>query len=299
MKQILFYSLLGSLCAVHANALEYLGACDASAGVSIDADRFVIANDEDNLLRIYSLQKGGEALVLKDVGLGLGKKEEADLEGAAKVGDLIFWIGSHGANKNGKLRPSRHVFFATNAQLQMQGNVVHNLVEKMDDVVSADLQTANGLAPELQGALNIEGLASGPDGTIWIGFRNPVDEKGALVVPLKNPRDVVRGISPEFGTPLRLPLQGLGIRSMEWNPVEKQFWIVAGSFDDAGVFKLFRWNGTPTDVPHALNISIPKGFRPEGLFFLNDQAILISDDGGKKCNTDHPAFRTMQIQARN
>ena len=41
------------------------------------------------------------------------KEPEADLEGATRIGDDIYWITSHGQNKNGKNRPSRHRLFAT------------------------------------------------------------------------------------------------------------------------------------------------------------------------------------------
>lgn len=39
---------------VHAQAVTlYHGMCDASAAVALDADNFVVANDEDNSLRIF------------------------------------------------------------------------------------------------------------------------------------------------------------------------------------------------------------------------------------------------------
>jgi hypothetical protein len=37
----------------------YLGMCDASAAVSLNAELFVVANDEDNALRVYRRQPGG------------------------------------------------------------------------------------------------------------------------------------------------------------------------------------------------------------------------------------------------
>ena len=38
---------------------------------------------------------------------------EADIEGAARVDNRIYWITSHGRNKDGKERPSRYALFAT------------------------------------------------------------------------------------------------------------------------------------------------------------------------------------------
>ena len=36
----------------------YRGMCDASAAVSLNADLFAVANDEDNILRVYHRQPG-------------------------------------------------------------------------------------------------------------------------------------------------------------------------------------------------------------------------------------------------
>ena len=33
---------------------------------------------------------------------------EADIEGATRVQDRVYWITSHGANNDGEVRPSRH-----------------------------------------------------------------------------------------------------------------------------------------------------------------------------------------------
>ncbi|WEF34392.1 hypothetical protein [Pseudoduganella chitinolytica] len=82
----------------------YRGICDASAAVALDADRFVVADDEVSVLKIYRFDTPGLPLPGEDVDLHafLGGKEEADLEGGALVGDTAYWIGSHGADGDGK-----------------------------------------------------------------------------------------------------------------------------------------------------------------------------------------------------
>ena len=62
------------------------GACDASGAVGIDSRRFLLADDEDNVLRVYDAERGGKPLFEADFSgeLGLmGKKrgKEADIEG--------------------------------------------------------------------------------------------------------------------------------------------------------------------------------------------------------------------------
>src|SRR6185503_14411051 len=83
----------------------YRGMCDASAAVSLNADLFAVANDEDNVLRVYHCQPGGLPAFSFDMTsfLRIGKKHpEADIEGSATIGDRVYWITSHGRNAKGK-----------------------------------------------------------------------------------------------------------------------------------------------------------------------------------------------------
>src|SRR5260221_3235068 len=94
----------------------YYGMCDASAAVALNKDLFAVANDEDNSIRVYRTHEPG--LPVRSFNLSLflgveGKRLESDLEGAAWLGDRIFWITSHGRNHEGKYRRNRHYFFAT------------------------------------------------------------------------------------------------------------------------------------------------------------------------------------------
>src|SRR6266487_4577974 len=96
--------------------ITYRGMCDASAAVSLTTNLFIVANDEDNILRVYRRHPGGLPVLSIDLNAFLrvaGKSTEADLEGAARVGDRIYWISSHGRNAKGRLSPNRQRFFAT------------------------------------------------------------------------------------------------------------------------------------------------------------------------------------------
>src|SRR4030095_7064440 len=71
-------------------ATIFTGCCDASAAVAVDDQHFVVADDEDKILRVYR-REGGGAVIQIDLGSFLGsKKEEADLEGGAMVGDMVY-----------------------------------------------------------------------------------------------------------------------------------------------------------------------------------------------------------------
>src|SRR5690349_1982196 len=94
----------------------FTGTADASAAVALDADRFVVGSDEDSLLRVYRRSAPGKPVEIIDISrfLQLTKKSpETDIEAAARIGDRIYWITSHGENISGKDRPNRHRFFAT------------------------------------------------------------------------------------------------------------------------------------------------------------------------------------------
>src|SRR5215211_1026049 len=79
--------------------LVFTGMCDASAAAAIGPEHLVVADDEENLLRVYR-RSGGEPVMNVDLRkyLSAGRGDEADLEGAAAMGNLVFWIGSHGRN---------------------------------------------------------------------------------------------------------------------------------------------------------------------------------------------------------
>ena len=51
------------------------------------------------------------------------KKPESDLEGAANLADRIYWITSHGRNREGEARESRHRFFATTYHVNASGRI--------------------------------------------------------------------------------------------------------------------------------------------------------------------------------
>src|SRR5262245_16595745 len=222
------------------------GAVDGSAGANVGGGFFVAATDENNKLRLYEVN-GGPLRKTLDLGidaavksaLGLKKVKECDLEAAAKMGDLIFWIGSHGRDKDAKKRKERQVLLATkltgvgkHAKLKIAGRVYTQLIEDLlkDSALSSfHLAKAATLGPNDEGGLNIESLAA-DHGKLWIGFRNPQSEgKEALLVPVLNPTKMIkRGVHAKLGDPVLLNLNGLGVRDMV--AFNDGFLIIAGDF---------------------------------------------------------------------
>lgn len=303
--------------AMAGETLHYPGMCDASAAVAIDRTRFVVASDEDNILRIYDKDKPGPAreidlddfLTAPDPGTD-GK--ESDLEGAARVGNRIYWISSHGRNTEAKKRPKRHRLFATD--IVMKGDVpsLNTVGKPYTDLLSAltqpglaslGLKEAAKLAPE-EGGLNIEGLAAMPDGRLLIALRSPVPAPGAIVVPLENPADVIDGKAATLGRPVMLNLDGRGIRSLDYVEARKDYLIVAGPPGPTGAFALYRWSGQADQAPEKLR---DLAGQPEALFLYPDDANtlhLLSDDGdepvgGTRCkdaDRSRQSFRAYTVK---
>ena len=113
----LFFFLINMSLNLFSNSEYYYGACDASATVLLDENMILVADDEDNLLRLYSIKRKGLPIktfpLNKFLGLTKSSHPEADIEACTRVGNLIYWITSHGRSKKGKWRNSRYRLFAT------------------------------------------------------------------------------------------------------------------------------------------------------------------------------------------
>src|SRR4030088_2007076 len=73
--------------------VEYPGMCDPSAAQAISDSLFIVASDEDNVLRVYARDNPG-APQRFDLNSFLKPDEdhpEADIEGVTQIGELIFW----------------------------------------------------------------------------------------------------------------------------------------------------------------------------------------------------------------
>lgn len=276
----------------------YRDACDASAAVLAPAGLIVVADDESNVLRVFDTAKPGRPVSSYNLSKHLDAVDaEADIEGAARLGDRVYWITSHGRNSKGKRKPERHRLFATRvtagsdgARIEPVGGAFADLAKtlaadpRFKALGLADAVGGEGsdpdLAPEKDG-LNIEGLAATADGAqLLIALRNPRREGKALIVPLRNPGAVVElGARPDFGDPVRLDLGGLGIRSIEYCEACEAHLIVAGSHTDGANFALHLWKeGSRPERVQTLS-----GLTPEALVIdeAGRRALLLSDDGDK------------------
>ncbi len=275
------------------------GASDASTALAIDADWMFVADDENQLLRLYSrtnsgLYQGGfdftAALALTDIDGGAPR--EVDIEASTRIGNRLFWLGSHGNQATGSNnpRPNRRRVFATEltgsgdtAALSYSGRYDHLLTDLIawDDANGHGLgaaalglaaASAPNVSPEIASGLNMEALTIAPDGTTaLLAFRAPrlptPTRTQALVIPVLQFDTLVTGAAPgsrppgsaAFGTPIFLDLGGRAIRSLERNGFS-DYVIAAGPSGAADLpaldFRLFRWSGDPGNAPVLLSTDL-------------------------------------------
>lgn len=280
---------------------RHMGTCDASAAIAIGTDHFVVANDEDNVLKVYQAEASGELVHgidgrdLNDYFDNNPEKMEVDIEAGSKLGKITYWITSHGADAKGKKRKERHQFFGSKLvekdgkkKFKQVGHSYTKLFKAMLKDPGLDrfaLKAAGKLPPKEAGGFNIEGLATMPSEELLIGFRNPIPYGKALLLPLKNPKELIKNkkAKPVFGKAITLDLNGLGIRSIEYWEGQKRFIIIAGAYDGSDSFSMYQWSGIPQENPQPLEIiGIPEGFRTESVLFypeFPDRLQLLSDDG--------------------
>lgn len=306
--------------------LTFRGTADASAAVFVDPNHFVISNDESNLLRIYRINQTDKPRCVLDLNAFLWtdkKFPEADIEAAAKAGDRIYWITSHGRNKDGKIRSSRYRFFAVQIRPTADGTDAPGLIplgrpcntlinQFLADPAAANLHLDRAvqfnaklskkdeekLAPKRKG-LNIEAMTWLPEQrSLLIGLRNPLfkpDAKTpaqAIAFELLNPEEVIEGKKARFGSVLLWDLGNRGLRGMEYDPFRRVHYILAGPIDSEIPCALFAWDGHFEHKP-ALVFEWPKTdppFTPEGIaLHPSGQTLwIISDDGTFEVPVESP-----------
>jgi hypothetical protein len=118
---------------------------------------------------------------------------------------------------------------------------------------------------------------------LLIGFRNPIPQGKALLVPLLNADELIQGRPAKFGEPMLLDLGGYGIRSIGRD--KDAYLIIAGSHNADGESRAYAWAGGTNAPVHMSGIRFP-GLNPEGLAYSTAEGrtefFVLSDDGTLK-----------------
>jgi len=299
--------------------VTFEGACDASGAVPVDERHFAVADDEDNVIRIYDALAGGKPVRRSNLSkqLALDRKgAESDIEAATSLDGHAYWLSSHGRNSHGEADANRSLLITTDlpaldSKLEVRGRVYRQLLEDLEQspqLKAYDLEHAAELAPKAPGGLNLEGLTATPEGTLLIGFRSPLPHAKALLVPLLNPAVLEEETGRVvLGAPIELDLGGLGVRSLSfWRG---SYLIAAGPAAEEGPVRLYRWPG-PGSLPSLAAEAVFEDTHPEAFFTAegNDEILVLSDDGGrqirgKSCKKldqkKHKRFRGLWLRLPN
>jgi hypothetical protein len=300
---------------------------DASTAMPIDANYMFVGDDENQILRIFSRSNSGPALVEFNMNPFLdlrdlyedGRPREVDIEGTTRVGNRIFWLGSHSHSRDAELVTNRARVFGTDVTFAGTNSTV-SYVGRYDflklDLLNWDTTNGHGRGSNYFGlaassatgvdpkspdgsGFNFEGLAMAPGSTniAYLAFRAPLvpptNRVHALIIPVTNFTTVAVSDSPvagvaRFGAPIELNLGGRAIRSIEGGP--NGFMLVAGPPGVAtglspSDFRLFTWNGLANGAPQERAVSLtnmlPEAIveLPPGPWTGSSRVQLVSDNG--------------------
>ncbi|MFD0745932.1 hypothetical protein ACFQ1L_31925 [Phytohabitans flavus] len=272
--QVQYYA---SLAVASPTATYYYGDADASAAVDAGDGYILVADDEHEIIKLYKAGQSGNPVKEYDFAAVPGGRE-LDIESAARVGDLVYWIGSYGNNRDGESRVERQTTFTTtvtgsgaNTELTLASVLPATPSSLFSALLAWDSGNGHGLGanrlkfvagarsgvqPNPPNGFNIEGFAFAPGSTstAYLSFRAPsitVDgTERALIVPVTNFDTLVAGTAPQpqFGAPILLDLGGRTIRDIRKN-AHDEYLISAGPGLGNDTWALYMWNGDPAAAP--------------------------------------------------
>jgi uncharacterized repeat protein (TIGR02543 family) len=272
----------------------HTGASDASGASAVDSNYMFVADDESNVIRLYSRRHSGKELYALDVEDAVGASSECDLEGSSasvkfNAGKRLYWIGSLGNNKSGDLKPDRNKVIATEVSgdssdatltVKSYSNQFRNALISWGNAQGWNFtaSSASGMIPKRIDGFNVEGLSITQGGdTAYIGFRAPcvpvkgtaptaANRKYAIIAPVTNFETILNGngnvsTTPLTGEPILFDLDGLGIRSLE-RTGNGNYLIVAGLYTGGGSPAVYLWDGVvpanPGKTPITVNSPVSK-----------------------------------------
>jgi hypothetical protein len=230
-----------------ASGLEFDGGPFESSGVvSVPGTDAVLFVDDGRAREIYRMQldvSGRQTGAIKSVPLGI---EVDDPEDITSDGKYFYLVGSNTREAEKRFGLIRFAFDSSTNQVTASPipNLRTLLLERVPDLKEAGAKKAK------YDGLNIEGIAWDPAGhRLLLGLRSPLAANLALIVPIvvRDPAApfTVENLSFNESPTIKLPLDGLGIRSIQYDWKSKTYLIIGGATEMQvrGEFSLWRWDG--------------------------------------------------------
>jgi uncharacterized protein DUF3616 len=228
---------------------------------------FVDDGRPSEVLWIQLDRDGRQMGSIKEVKLGINIE---DPEGITSDGSHVYVVGSQATRKSSEQAGIVRFEFNRDTQSVDQVQTVSELKRFLVENV-AELRNMASIKAKDDG-INIEGLAWDPiHGHLLLGLRSPVVDGNALLVPLKlrDPRGPFSydNLETKGLEAIRLPLGGLGIRSIEYDEQRRLFDIIAGATEsqDKTDFQLWEWGGQADSSRLREVATFDRKLQPEGI----------------------------------
>ncbi len=276
------------------NEDSFYNVFEPSGATTMPDGKVLIVEDEKatDSLKLVEIAKNGKVLEIGSLYLDkklkkLFKKDIEDLEAITSDGNIVYGITSHSlSRKNGrKLSRERFIMFKYDdgaiKEFHMYSDLKRDLAFSFPELAKKSAFYTS--------EINIEGLSFDKETqTLIIGFRAPVVDGEAMLLAIENPQEIfLQNMKPKFSKPIRLKLDGMGIRDITYDEGKKGFWIIAGSSNERDAnFSLWFWNRQNNEVKLMKNHP-DIGFG-EGITVINRDSnlpgLFIVEDNGQKPN---------------
>jgi Protein of unknown function (DUF3616) len=305
-----------------AELVTFRGMCDASGAVPLSNRLLMVADDEDNILRVYDAEQGGYPIrtyTLTPEPFGLipktpqskkpkpkklsasqateqtqaaqpkkTKSFELDLEAATDVDGISFWLTSHARNSKGKQKLERFHFIGLTKNIEHNGLrfIGKPYTSMLDDLINDPRFAPYQLADASTRAAKAEQSVNIEGMTA----RN----EGGMYIGFRNPVPEGRALvvilknpkSVILGEPPQfgapIELDLGGLGVRGLSYWQGEYLIAAGNSGEQTQAALFRWQGENTR-PQKLPYTLPADFNPEAFFTPeNRQQFMLLSDDGSR-----------------
>jgi len=273
---------------------KFYNVFEPSGAATMPDGKILIVEDESNSHSLKLLEIEGDNSVTEIGNLYIPqkiksffKKEIEDLEAITVDKNRVYAITSHSLTKTGKRKKSREKFImftyldGTIKDFKIYSQLKEQLYKAFPKIFKNDIFAFN--------SMNIEGLSiESETGAVLLAFRAPLLGSDAFLIEIKNPKEIfLTQEKPQFSQPIRLNLNGLGIRDISYDNQKKGYWIIAGGSKSREVkFELWFWDKLNKKLSYVENQ--PDMGYAEGVTLINKEskkpALFIVEDNGQKPN---------------
>ena len=244
------------------------GTFEASGAAHVPDAQGILFVDDDRTREVMWLPFGSDGRAEPPQRIRL-TSEVVDPEGMTFDGRHHYLVGSQ--SKRTGSRGDGLVRFLFNAQTRRVEQV--EAIKGLRAFLGTHVAQLAGVERQTgDRSLNIEAIAWDPAGERWLlGLRAPLVNGRALVVPIaladRNGEFSAANLVVPGGRAFELPLDGAGIRSLEFDSAIGAFRLITGAAmnEELLAFRLFTWRGPRENSAPALQKVFPAGTKPEGI----------------------------------